>query len=222
MEEVLCSQHTQTQTERQRGLGFCVNCCFDVTGVFQQHLPNSVIMFVSIPFFHFTSLQSFSLTAWDLSMWAPVMMSLWIMQPKLNSPGSASQRATRRMPSSDIHRPRLMPRAQKMASCSSRTVFSVWLVISSLLYSSSRRFLCSSWVAKEVLLNLTPSDKIYDKHVTLPLLYNLRTFFLPSGFRAVLACFTCQSTARQSAKSKSAKKQSKLYAGLKTGVSFNC
>lgn len=66
--------------------------------------------------------------AWDLYMWALVMMSLSIMQPKSNFPGSASQRATRLTPSFDTRLPPLMPHTRKMASSSSRTGFSAWLI----------------------------------------------------------------------------------------------
>lgn len=74
--------------------------------------------------------QSFSSTAWDLSTWALAMTSLSITPPKSNFPGSASQRATRFMPSFVTRRPRPTPRTRKMASCSSRIDSSVWLIIS--------------------------------------------------------------------------------------------
>lgn len=81
-------------------------------------------------------LQSFSSMDWDFSTWDLVMMSLSIMQPKSDFPGSANQRATRLMPSFVTHRPHLMPRTRKMASYTSRTDSSVWLIIrSSPLYS---------------------------------------------------------------------------------------
>lgn len=79
---------------------------------------------------------------WDLSTWGLVMMSLSTMQPKSDFPGSANQRATRLTPSFVTHQPPLTPRTRKMASYTSRTDSSVWLIIrSSPLYSEGSSIL---------------------------------------------------------------------------------
>lgn len=100
--------------------------------------------------------QSFSSTAWDLSMWALVMMSLSITRPKSDFPGSASRRATRLMPSFVTRRPPLIPHTRKTASCTSKTGSSVWLIIRSFPFYFGA-FSCSSGVAKDGHLYPVPA-----------------------------------------------------------------
>lgn len=100
--------------------------------------------------------QSFSSTAWDLSTWGLVMISLSITQPKSDFPGSASRRATRLMPSFVTHRPPLIPHTRKMASCTSKTDSSVWLIIRSFPFYFGV-FSCSSGVAKDGHLYPVPA-----------------------------------------------------------------
>lgn len=81
--------------------------------------------------------QSSSSTVSALSTWAPATMSSSIMPPRSNSRGPASQRATRPTPSSATRLLRRTPRAQKTASCFSRTGSSVWLITKPLPLPSS-------------------------------------------------------------------------------------
>lgn len=115
--------------------------------------------------------QSFSSTAWDLSTWGLVMISLSIMRPKSDFPGSASQRATRLMPSSVTRRPPPIPHTRKMASCTSKTDSSVWLIIRSFPFYFGA-FSCSSGVAKDGHLYPVPAIRFQTNTLVCLFLWN--------------------------------------------------